>query len=157
MGTSFSILRGCFFNNVTAEAGGGKLSLNGSVTYGNGPLRYSITAVTPTIRIRYPAGMSWLTGGTLQLSGTTDAAVLSGNIQVQRLLFAEGVDVASFFATSSENPSGSGPSSPFMRNLTFDIEGQTTPGRANSMDGRADRNGWRRSSAGHVGPPNFTR
>jgi translocation and assembly module TamB len=116
------------FNRVTAEAGGGQLSLNGSVTYGEGPLRYSITAVTPTIRIRYPAGMSWLTGGTLQLSGTMNSAVLSGNIQVQRLLFAEGVDVASFFATSSDNSSGSAPSSPFMRNLTFDIEGQTTPG-----------------------------
>ena len=122
-------------NNVTAEAGGGTLSLNGSASYGNGPLRYSITAVTPTIRIRYPAGMSWLTGGTLRLSGTTDAAVLSGNIQVQRLLFAEGVDVASFFATSSENSSGSAPSSPFMRNLTFDIEGQTTPGAQIQWEG----------------------
>ena len=122
-------------NNVTAEAGGGKLSLTGSASYGDGPLRYSITAVTPTIRIRYPAGMSWLTGGTLQLSGTTDAAVLSGNIQVQRLLFAEGVDVASFFATSSETSGGSSPSSPFMRNLTFDIEGQTTPGAQIQWEG----------------------
>ena len=115
-------------SNVTAEAGGGQLTLTGSASYGQGPLRYSIAAVSPTIRIRYPAGMSWLTGGTLQLSGTPDSAVLSGNIQVQRLLFAEGVDVASFFATSSENTSGSGTSTPFMRNLTFDIEGQTTPG-----------------------------
>jgi translocation and assembly module TamB len=122
-------------NNVTAEAGGGKLSLTGSASYGDGPLRYSITAVTPTIRIRYPVGMSWLTGGTLQLTGTTDAAVLSGNIQVQRLLFAEGVDVASFFATSSETSGGSSPSSPFMRNLTFDIEGQTTPGAQIQWEG----------------------
>jgi translocation and assembly module TamB len=116
------------FNHITAEAGGGQMVLNGTVTYGEGPLRYSITAVTPTIRIRYPAGMSWLAGGTLQLSGTTDAAVLSGNIQVQRLLFAEGVDVASFFAASSESSAASATTSPFLRNLSFDIEGQTTPG-----------------------------
>ncbi len=122
-------------SNLTAEAGGGQLSLNGSATYGAGPFRYSITAVTPTIRIRYPAGMSWLTGGTLQLAGTTDSAVLSGNIQVQRLLFAEGVDVASFFATSSETSASAGPSTPFMRNLTFDIEGQTTPGAQIEWDG----------------------
>jgi translocation and assembly module TamB len=116
------------FQNVTAQAGGGNLTLNGSVTYGEGSLRYAITAVAPTIRVRYPAGMSWLMGGTLQLSGTTDAAVVSGNIQVQRMLFAEGVDVASMFATSSETSSGSSASSPFLRNLTFDIAAQTTPG-----------------------------
>ena len=76
--------------------------LSGSLNYGEGPLSYEVNATTPTVRIRYPAGMSWLAGGTLQLSGTSSAAVLSGRVQVQRLLFAQGVDVASFFASSSQ-------------------------------------------------------
>ena len=90
------------FDRVTAESGGGQLALSGSVTYGEGPLRYEVSATTPTVRIRYPAGMSWLAGGTLQLSGTSNAALVSGHVQVQRLLFAQGVDVASFFASASE-------------------------------------------------------
>lgn len=116
------------FDRVTAEAGGGQLTLSGSVTYGEGPLRYQVTAATSTVRIRYPVGMSWLAGGTIQLSGTSSAALVSGRVQVERLLFAQGVDVAAFFASSSEAAAGPASSSPFMQNLAFDVEGQTTPG-----------------------------
>jgi len=116
------------FDRVTAEAGGGQLALSGAVTYGEGPLRYQITAATSTVRIRYPVGMSWLAGGTLQLSGTSDAALVSGHVQVERLLFAQGVDVASFFASSAETAPQTTSTSPFLQNLSFDVEGQTTPG-----------------------------
>lgn len=116
------------FDKVTADSGGGHLTLNGSVTYGEGPVRYEVTAATSTVRIRYPVGMSWLAGGTLQLSGTSEAALVSGHVQVERLLFAEGVDVASFFAAASDTSPGPASSSPFLQNLTFDVEGQTNPG-----------------------------
>ncbi len=116
------------FDRLTAQSGGGQLALSGSVTYGEGPLRYEVTAATGQVRIRYPAGMSWLAGGSLQLSGTRNAAILSGRVQVERLLFAQGVDVASFFAASSEPSAGVTSTSPFLQNLSFDIEGQTNPG-----------------------------
>lgn len=116
------------FERVTAETGGGRLTLGGSVTYGEeGPVRYEINASTALARVRYPAGMSWLVGGTLQLSGTSDAAILSGRIDVQRLLFAQGVDIASLFANVSETSSAPS-SSLFLRNLAFDVEAHTTPG-----------------------------
>ena len=116
------------FDHVTAEAGGGQLTLSGAVTYGEGPLRYQMTATTSTLRIRYPVGMSWLAGGTLQISGTSDAALVSGHVQVQRLLFAQSVDVASFFASTSDTTAQAASTSPFLQNLAFDVEGQTTPG-----------------------------
>jgi translocation and assembly module TamB len=113
---------------VTAQSGGGQLTLTGSVTYGEGPLRYDITVATSVVRIRYPAGMSWLAGGRLQLSGTKDAALVSGRVQVERLLFAQGVDLASFFAASAETAPGPPSTSRFLQNLVFDVEGQTAPG-----------------------------
>jgi translocation and assembly module TamB len=116
------------FDKVTADSGGGHLTLNGSVTYGEGPLRYELTASTSTVRIRYPVGMSWLAGGTIELSGTSEAALITGRVQVERLLFAEGVDVASFFALASEASPGPTSSSTFLQNLSFDVEGQTKPG-----------------------------
>ena len=116
------------FDKVTADSGGGHLTLNGSVTYGEGPVRYEVTAATSTVRIRYPAGMSWLAGGTIQLSGTSEAALVSGHVQVERLLFAQGVDVASFFASASDTSPGPASSSSFLQNLTFDVSGQTNPG-----------------------------
>jgi translocation and assembly module TamB len=116
------------FDRVTAESGGGVLTLSGSLNYGEGPMRYEVNAETPQVRIRYPAGMSWLIGGTLQLAGTQEAAVLSGRIEVQRLLFAQGVDLASFFASSSDTTAAAAPTSAFMRNLTFDVSGHTNAG-----------------------------
>lgn len=116
------------FDRMTAEAGGGRMSLSGSVSYGEGPLHYEVTATTSPIRIRYPEGMSWLASGTLRFSGTTSAALLSGRVQVDRLLFAPGVDITSFFASASGPPSGPPTTSAFLQNLAFDVEGQTSPG-----------------------------
>jgi translocation and assembly module TamB len=116
------------FDHMTAEAGGGQLTLSGNVAYGEGPVRYEITATTVQTRIRYPTGMSWLAGGTLQLTGTSSAGLLSGNVQVQRILFAQGVDVASFFAAASETSPGAPSTSSFLQNLALDVEGQTGPG-----------------------------
>ena len=116
------------FDQITAEAGGGQLKLSGSMTYGETPLRYQVTATTSTVRIRYPAGVSWLAGGTLELSGTSDAAVVGGRVEVQRVLFAQGVDVASFFASGPDITPSAPSTSAFLQNLAFDIGGQTTPG-----------------------------
>jgi translocation and assembly module TamB len=116
------------FERVTAQAGGGQLTLNGAVTYADGPIRYEINVATTTVRIRYPVGMSWLAGGTLQLAGTSEAAILSGRVEVKRILLAEGVDVASFFAAASDTTTAPTSTSPFLRNLSFDIAGNTSPG-----------------------------
>jgi translocation and assembly module TamB len=114
------------FDQVTAQAGGGQLTLSGSVSYGEGPVRYQVTATTSTLRIRYPAGMSWLAGGTIELSGTSTGALVSGRVQVQRLLFGQGVDVASFFAAGTTPSAPS--TSPFLQHFAFDVQGVTTPG-----------------------------
>ncbi|HTZ75698.1 MAG TPA: translocation/assembly module TamB domain-containing protein [Candidatus Aquilonibacter sp.] len=116
------------FDGLTAEAGGGQLKLGGSLTYGQGPLRFDVSATTTTVRIRYPTGMSWLADGTLRLSGTSNGSLLTGSVNVQRVLFAQGVDVASFFAAASETSVSPPSSSPFLQNLTFDVATQTTPG-----------------------------
>jgi translocation and assembly module TamB len=116
------------FEKVTAESGGGQLTLDGTLTYGDGPLRYEVTATTPSARIRYPTGMSWLAGGAIELSGTSSAALLSGHVEVERLLFTQNVDVASFFASASDTGATATSSSSFLQNLSFDIEGQTNPG-----------------------------
>jgi len=116
------------FDGLTANAGGGQLRLAGSVTYGQGPMRFDVNTNTSTVRIRYPTGMSWLADGNLRLSGTSNASLLTGSVNVQRVLFAQGVDVASFFATASETSVAPASSSPFLRNLSFDVATQTTPG-----------------------------
>ncbi|MBZ5662813.1 MAG: translocation/assembly module TamB [Acidobacteriia bacterium] len=115
------------FENVVAESGGGHLNLGGTLTYGEGPLTYTVTARSDQVRIRYPVGMSWLVAGTLRLSGNDQAATLSGRIVVDRLLMAEGFDLAGFMVSSKEPVNGPSTTSPFLRNLQFDIQGESSP------------------------------
>ncbi len=115
------------FENVTAESGGGHLNIGGTAAYGDGPLIYTLNARSDQIRIRYPAGMSWLVGGTLRLSGNTQAATLSGRIVVDRLLMGEGFDIAGLMVSAKEPSSAPGTTSSFLRNLQFDIQADSSP------------------------------
>jgi len=118
------------FDNLTAEAGGGKMTISGSVGYGEGRVQYEINAVAERVRIRYPQGMSWLTSGTLRFSGTTSTALLSGNVTVQRITFAPNVSFASLVVASQTTTAISGPvtSSAYLRNLQLDVQADTSPG-----------------------------
>jgi translocation and assembly module TamB len=116
-----------FFNNLTAQAGGGMLHLSGSVNYTERPLRYDITARSDGTRIRYPEGMSWLTAGSLHLTGTPESAVLSGRVTVQRVSLTQGLEVAGVLVSAKEGITGPSTNSPFLRNLQFDIEAVSSP------------------------------
>jgi translocation and assembly module TamB len=116
-----------YFDNLTAQAGGGTLRLSGSVNYTERPVRYDITARSDSTRIRYPEGMSWLTAGTLRLAGTTEGGVLSGRVTVERVTLAQGLETAGALVSTKEGISGPSTSSTFLRNLQFDIQGVSTP------------------------------
>ncbi|MGC0775345.1 MAG: translocation/assembly module TamB domain-containing protein [Candidatus Acidiferrum sp.] len=116
-----------FFENVTAESGGGTLHLTGSVNYVETPLRYDVTVRTDRVRIRYPEGMSWLAGGSLRLAGTPTSGVLSGKVTVERVTLTQGLDAAGMLVSSKGSISGPSTSSPFLRNLQFDIAALSAP------------------------------
>jgi translocation and assembly module TamB len=116
-----------YFENVTAESGGGTLHLSGSVNYVETPLRYDVTMRTDHVRIRYPEGMSWLLGGSLRLTGTPSSGVLSGRVVIDRVTMTQGLEVASVLVSSKGSISGPSTSSPFLRNLQFDITALSAP------------------------------
>jgi translocation and assembly module TamB len=114
-----------FFQNLTGQAGGGLISLSGTVNYSERPLRYDISAKTNQLRIRYPEGISWLVGGSLRLTGTMQGGLLSGKVSIQRVTLTEGLQSASILS-SSTTPTG-GTTSGFLRNLQFDVEASAAP------------------------------
>src|ERR1019366_7451434 len=109
------------FDNVSAESGGGHLNLGGTLAYGEGPLSYTLNVRSDQVRIRYPAGMSWLVAGNLRLSGNEQASTLSGRIVVDRLLMAEGFDIAGILS-SMGSVSGPATTSPFLQNVQYDVQ-----------------------------------
>jgi translocation and assembly module TamB len=116
------------FDGLTAESGGGKLTLGGSLAYGPGPSRYEVSCKAVGVRIRYPAGLSWLANADLRLDGDTQAALLSGTVVVDRLLFSEGADPLVALSSSQTSAGIGGPSSPFLQNLQFNIAVSTASG-----------------------------
>ena len=116
-----------FFDNITAEEGGGTVQLSGSVNYADRPIRYDITARTDHIRVRYPEGMSWLAGGTLRFSGTPGGGVVSGKVTVERVTLTQGLEVAGALIAAKEGVGGPSTNSAFLRNLQFDVEVASSP------------------------------
>jgi len=114
--------------NVTAEAGGGRLRLGGSLIYGDGPARYDLTIAAGQTRIRYPVGMSWLLNGNLRLTGNVTSALLSGSVQIERLLLTEGFDFLALAGVGRAAGDAPATSSPYLRNLQFDIAATSVPG-----------------------------
>lgn len=116
-----------YFENVSAEAGGGTLHLSGSVSYAESPLRYDVSLRTDLVRIRYPEGMSWLVGGALRLTGTPAGGLLSGRVMIERVTLTQGLQVAGMLVSAKEGISGPSTSSPYLRNLQFDVEALSAP------------------------------
>ncbi len=116
-----------YFENMSAESGGGTLQLSGSVNYAESPLRYDVSVRTDRVRIRYPEGMSWLVGGSLRLTGTPAAGLLSGRVTIERVTLTQGLEVAGMLVAAKEGISSPTTSSPYLRNLQFDVEALSAP------------------------------
>ncbi len=116
-----------YFENMSAESGGGTLHLAGNVNYGESPLRYDVSVSTDRVRIRYPEGMSWLLAGSLRLTGTPAAGTLSGRVTIERVTLTQGLEVAGLLVSAKEGISGPATSSSYLRNLQLDIEALSAP------------------------------
>jgi translocation and assembly module TamB len=81
--------------DLTAESGGGRLTLGGFVTYQQG-LYGNLTATAQDVRIRYPQGVSSMANAQLRLQGTGRSALLSGNVTITRFVVGSGLDLAGF-------------------------------------------------------------
>jgi len=115
-----------YFENLTAQVGGGTLNASGSVYYADRPIRFDITTRTDGVRIRYPEGMSWQAAGTMRLTGTPEGGLVSGRVQIERVNMTGGLETAGNLMGGP--PGGNtASSSAFLRNLQFDVEAVSTP------------------------------
>ena len=95
-------------DKLSASAGGGTISANGSATFGKEP-NFAMDLHAKGVRV-HPTGIRSTVDGDLQLSGTTQKSQLSGRVIVDRLSFQEGFDLASFMSQLSDDSTVSAPS-----------------------------------------------
>ncbi len=86
--------------SITGTTGGGTVALTGSATYQSGVLQLDFGATAHGVRLRYPPGVSSTADADLRLTGTTNSALLSGNVTVTKLAVTPGFDFAAYIEKS---------------------------------------------------------
>jgi translocation and assembly module TamB len=112
--------------NLTAESGGGKLSVDGFAGFTGTTANYNIRANGNRVRTRY-AGVSVITNTNLTLSGTSERSLLSGNVTIERLAYSQQSDVGSILSGSSTpTPAPTAAAGP-IEGMQLSVRIQTAP------------------------------
>lgn len=111
--------------NLTAESGGGKLTMAGFI--GISPtLRFGLRANGSTIRVRLQQGVSVVADANVNLSGTSDSSMLSGTVTIDRLSYAPRTDLGSVLTQSAPSVQAPTAPSPLMDNMKLDLQVRTS-------------------------------
>lgn len=114
---------------LTAQSGGGDLSLTGFVDFGGDQFVYRLGANAQRVRVRYPADVSTTFNANLTWTGTTTQSLMGGLITVNKMGITPKTDFGSLLESAgrtSSSPSSSA-SSAFLRGLQIDVRVQTAP------------------------------
>lgn len=96
------------FSNVTAQLGGGEVSLGGSVAY-TPSVHFNLALQGKSMRLRYPEGLRSLLDANLAFSGNMQASSLNGRVMVDNLSFTPDFDLSTF---GDQFSTGNTPSQP---------------------------------------------
>jgi len=87
---------------ITAEAGGGEMTLTGDAELGSGLAGYRLRLEARHVRLRYPRGLSSLLDGSFTLTGANRRSRLDGDVQITRAGTRSSVDIATLLAAFKE-------------------------------------------------------
>jgi translocation and assembly module TamB len=113
--------------NLTAEVGGGKVTIGGFASYSNEP-RFGLHANASKVRVRVEQGLSMVVDTNVQLTGGAKASRASGTITINQITYRSTSDFGSILTRAAppvENPSQP---SPLLDNMKLDIQARTSPG-----------------------------
>jgi translocation and assembly module TamB len=111
---------------LTAETGGGMLSLGGTVDFGK-TITYRLQATAQQVRVRWPEDLSTTYNARLGLVGTSEASTLSGTLTMTRAAFNPRTDLGQLLAQASKpTPAPTAPSG-LLRGMQFDVRVESVP------------------------------
>jgi translocation and assembly module TamB len=112
--------------NLSGTTGGGTISLSGSANYDGGVIQLDVGATAQGVRLRYPPGVSSTANASLRLTGSSNAAVLSGDVVVTKLAVTPGFDFGAYFDRSRQTVVFT-QSDSLANRLRLDVHVTTTP------------------------------
>lgn len=106
--------------NLTAEAGGGQISVTGSATM-NGELRFGLQAKATRVRIQVQQGLGVVASANVSLSGTAANSSLSGAVTVEQVSYAARSDLGSLLSLAAPPVQTPYAPSPLLENMRLDV------------------------------------
>jgi translocation and assembly module TamB len=111
---------------LSGTTGGGAIALTGSAIYESGLLQLDFGVTAHGVRLRYPPGVSSTANADLRLTGTTNAALLTGDVLVTKLAVTPGFDFGAYIEKSKQAIVLTGNDS-LQSRLKLDVHVTTTP------------------------------
>jgi translocation and assembly module TamB len=114
--------------SLTAESGGGSITLTGNATYAAGTANFRINANAKNVRVRYPESVSTLADAAITLNGNLDRSTLSGTVTVQRIGFNPHSDFGSLLSTAGRPIQTPSAPDSLLAGVHLQIQVRTIPG-----------------------------
>jgi translocation and assembly module TamB len=113
--------------NLTAESGGGKISVTGFVGFVN-VVRFALRANADKIRVRSPQGASVVASAEIRLSGTTENSNVTGTVTINQMTYNPQSDIGSMLTRAAPPVQSASTPSPMLENMKLDIRVHTLTG-----------------------------
>ncbi len=122
------LLRGsrATIQNLTAESGGGKITLSGFASMA-GNFQFALRANASGVRVRVQEGLRVMMGADVHLAGSTASSTASGTVTLQQLNYASHSDLGSMLQRAAPPVQNQATPSPMFDNMKVDIRVRTTP------------------------------
>jgi translocation and assembly module TamB len=113
--------------DLTAESGGGKLTLAGFASYTD-MVRFGLRADANNVRVRVQQGVSVTADAAIRLSGTTNDSRINGTVTVDRVSYAPQSDFGSILTRSAPPVQNPETPSALLSKMKLDIRVRNSPG-----------------------------
>ena len=113
-------------DRLSGTTGGGTIGLTGTATYQSGTLLLDLGATAQDVRLRYPAGVSSTANANLRLTGSTNSALLTGDVVITKLAITPGFDFGAYIESSRQAIALTNAES-MQNRLRLDVHVATTP------------------------------
>ena len=112
---------------LTAQSGGGELRLTGFLSFGaRDQVIYSIQAAAKNVRVRY-TGASVSADAALELAGSSQNGLLSGQIMVSRIVISQNSDVGNLLASTVASSAAPANEKDLISGIRLDLRVKSSP------------------------------
>ncbi len=111
----------------TGGVGGGQVQASGGVVY-KPSLRFDLALAGKNVSLLYPEGVREALDTNLTLTGTTEAAMLAGQVKIDQMSFTPDFDLTTFMGQFAGNDATPPPTTGFSQNLQLNLSVQSTSG-----------------------------